>query len=171
MTRVALMMVLVLVAGCNREAPPAAEAPATAARTEVVLSPEAQKEGDIETQPVKTSDEPDVLRLIALKLQKAGFEVLTARDGERLAGFAIMQFGDERAHLSLLAVRPDHQRRGLGKAVATYALRRLKDEGAREAMVFSTVGNDASDALYRSVGFEPIATHRHYRAPAIQSAR
>lgn len=27
-------------------------------------------------------DEPDVLRLIALKLQKAGFEVLTARDGE-----------------------------------------------------------------------------------------
>jgi DNA-binding response OmpR family regulator len=27
-------------------------------------------------------DEPDVLRLIQIKLQKAGFEVLTARDGE-----------------------------------------------------------------------------------------
>jgi two-component system alkaline phosphatase synthesis response regulator PhoP len=27
-------------------------------------------------------DEPDVLRLIQIKLQKAGFDVLTARDGE-----------------------------------------------------------------------------------------
>ncbi len=41
--------------------------------------------------------------------------VLTARDGERLAGFAIMQFGDERAHLSLFAVRPDYQRQGVGR--------------------------------------------------------
>jgi ribosomal-protein-alanine acetyltransferase len=41
--------------------------------------------------------------------------VLTARDGEHLAGFAIMQFGDERAHLSLLAVRPDCQRQGVAR--------------------------------------------------------
>jgi two-component system, OmpR family, alkaline phosphatase synthesis response regulator PhoP len=27
-------------------------------------------------------DEPDVLRLVEVKLKKAGFEVLTARDGE-----------------------------------------------------------------------------------------
>ena len=39
--------------------------------------------------------------------------VLTARESEHLAGFAIMQFGDERAHLSLLAVRPDYQRQGV----------------------------------------------------------
>jgi cobalt-zinc-cadmium efflux system membrane fusion protein len=63
MKRLALIALMAIAAGCNREAPPAAEAPATAARTEVVLSPEAQKEGDIETQPVKTSDEPDVLRV------------------------------------------------------------------------------------------------------------
>jgi ribosomal-protein-alanine acetyltransferase len=41
--------------------------------------------------------------------------VLTARDNERVAGFAIMQFGEERAHLSLLAVRPDYQRRGVAR--------------------------------------------------------
>ena len=63
MKRLALITLLAVAAGCNREAPPAAEAPATAARTEVVLSPDAQKEGQIETQPVKTSDEPDVLRV------------------------------------------------------------------------------------------------------------
>ena len=31
-----------------------------------------------------------------------------------LAGFAIMDFGDERAHLVLLAVRPSHRRIGIG---------------------------------------------------------
>ena len=41
--------------------------------------------------------------------------VLTARDAAFLAGFAIMQFGQERAHLSLLAVRPDYQRQGVAR--------------------------------------------------------
>lgn len=41
--------------------------------------------------------------------------VLAARDGTPLAGFAIMQFGEERAHLSLLAVRPEYQRQGVGR--------------------------------------------------------
>jgi len=70
-----------------------------------------------------------------------------------------------------VGTHPDHQRRGLGKAVNTYALRRLRDEGAREAMVYSALGNVGSDALYRSVGFRPIAVHRRYTAPALQSAR
>ena len=41
--------------------------------------------------------------------------VLTARSAEQLAGFAIMQFGEERAHLSLLAVHPDCQRQGIAR--------------------------------------------------------
>ena len=59
-----LAILLLVAAGCNRAAPPAAD-PATpaAARTEVVLSAEAQREGVIETKPVKTSDEPDTLRV------------------------------------------------------------------------------------------------------------
>jgi len=62
MKRLALIALLTVAAGCNRAAP-TAQAPAPAARTEVVLSPEAQREGQIETQPVKKSDEPDVLRV------------------------------------------------------------------------------------------------------------
>lgn len=41
--------------------------------------------------------------------------VLAARDRAVLAGFAIMQFGEERAHLSLLAVRPDYRRQGVAR--------------------------------------------------------
>ena len=40
---------------------------------------------------------------------------VVACDRERTVGFAIMQLFDERAHLVLLAVRPSHQQRGIGR--------------------------------------------------------
>jgi two-component system alkaline phosphatase synthesis response regulator PhoP len=39
-------------------------------------------------------DEPDVLRLVEIKLKKAGFEVLTARDGEEGLNKAIAENPD-----------------------------------------------------------------------------
>jgi len=39
-------------------------------------------------------DEPDVLRLIRIKLQKAGFEVLTATDGEEGLNTAVAEHPD-----------------------------------------------------------------------------
>jgi len=52
---------------------------------------------------------------VVRNLAQPDTQVLTARDGAFLAGFAIMQFGEERAHLSLLAVRPDYQRQGVAR--------------------------------------------------------
>ena len=52
---------------------------------------------------------------VARNLAQPDTMVLTARDGAHLAGFTIMQFGETRAHLSLLAVDADHQRQGLGR--------------------------------------------------------
>ncbi|MBS0335447.1 MAG: GNAT family N-acetyltransferase, partial [Proteobacteria bacterium] len=40
---------------------------------------------------------------------------LVACDRSQLVGFAIMEFGDERAHLVLLAVRPSHRRQNVGQ--------------------------------------------------------
>ncbi len=98
--------------------------------------------------------------------------VVEAPDGT-FAAFTMAWLDPEASlgYFEPVGTHPDHQRRGLGKAVNTYALHRLQDEGAREAVVYSTVGNDRSDALYRSVGFRPIAVHRRYAAPALQSAR
>src|SRR5579864_2481528 len=47
---------------------------------------------------------------------------LAAREGERMIGFAVMTFGDERAHLVLLAVRPACQRRGIARQMARWLL-------------------------------------------------
>ncbi len=41
--------------------------------------------------------------------------VVVARRERQIAAFAIMHFGDEVAHLNLLAVVPEHRRQGLGR--------------------------------------------------------
>jgi len=58
-----LMIAAALAAGCHRETAPAPESTVPAARTEVVLSPAAQQEGQIETQPAKATSEPEMLRV------------------------------------------------------------------------------------------------------------
>jgi len=50
-----------------------------------------------------------------------------------IAGFAVIEFGDERAHLVLLAVRPSHRRLGIGQ--------RLLDEQQVEVVqLFQVLG-------------------------------
>jgi ribosomal protein S18 acetylase RimI-like enzyme len=41
----------------------------------------------------------------------------------------------------------------------------LREAGARDAMVFSLRSNTASEALYRSAGFDEIAIHRIWTKP------
>lgn len=45
---------------------------------------------------------------------------------------------------------------GAGKAVITEGLRRLQNLSAREAVLYTNIGNSASKALYQSCGFEII---------------
>jgi two-component system, OmpR family, alkaline phosphatase synthesis response regulator PhoP len=46
------------------------------------------------TRVLAVDDEPDVLRLVEIRLKKAGFEVLTARDGEEGLNKAISERPD-----------------------------------------------------------------------------
>ncbi|HKQ28334.1 MAG TPA: GNAT family N-acetyltransferase [Burkholderiales bacterium] len=46
-----------------------------------------------------------------------------------LTGFAIMEFGDERAHLVLLAVRPSHRRLGIGQRLLEWLLESARCAG------------------------------------------
>ncbi|HEV3179105.1 MAG TPA: GNAT family N-acetyltransferase [Steroidobacteraceae bacterium] len=82
--------------------------------------------------------------------------VLTARTGLALAGFAIMRYADEVAHLNLLAVAPAHRRRG----IATLLLQWL-EETALTAGTFIIglelrAGNEAARAFYRARGYREL---------------
>jgi ribosomal protein S18 acetylase RimI-like enzyme len=61
-----------------------------------------------------------------------------------------------------VGVHPDHQRRGLGRVVMRHGLRLMRAAGMLDAIVFSLRTNAASEALFRSAGFDELALHRRY---------
>jgi len=78
--------------------------------------------------------------------------VAAAPDGE-IAAFCTIWFDESSrsAAFEPVGTHPDHQRKGLGKALMTEGLRRVCDLGATLAVVGSY--SEAAGALYASVGF------------------
>lgn len=78
--------------------------------------------------------------------------VAVAPDGE-LAAFCTLWFDDvtRTAAFEPVGTHPDHQRRGLGRALMAEGLRRVRDLGATLCAVGSY--SEAAGALYASLGF------------------
>ena len=83
--------------------------------------------------------------------------VLTARDGAPLAGFAIMQFGAERAHLSLFAVRPDYQRQGVGRRMLQWLIASALTAGIASIHLELRETNLGARRFYLRQGFAETA--------------
>ena len=79
--------------------------------------------------------------------------VLAARANRQPVGFAIMKFGDERAHLVLLAVRPSHQRQGLARRMIAWLIETSLTAGMMSIHVELRADNRAAYALYKGFGF------------------
>jgi ribosomal protein S18 acetylase RimI-like enzyme len=76
----------------------------------------------------------------------------------RFAAYCLVWPDDENrvGELEPVGVRDEFRRRGLGAAVCTFALRRLHEEGGRQAIVYCV--SDAACALYESIGFRRHST-------------
>jgi ribosomal protein S18 acetylase RimI-like enzyme len=82
-----------------------------------------------------------------------------------VAGFAIMEFGDERAHLVLLAVRPSHRRLGIGQRMLDWLLESARVAGMASIHLELRAGNDAARRFYRAMGFyETVLVPGYYRS-------
>ena len=79
------------------------------------------------------------------------FRVATVDD--RVVGYAVSGRAGTRGFLQRLAIDPDHQRRGLGHALAIDGLRWMKRRGVDRAMVNTQEHNDGALALYQHLGF------------------
>lgn len=89
---------------------------------------------------------------------------LVSRDGLRIMGFAAMTFGDERAHLVLLAVRPPQQRRGIGRRLVNWLVESAMTAGVASIHVELRASNSAAFAFYRAAGFaETLRVPGYYR--------
>ncbi|MBM3367967.1 MAG: GNAT family N-acetyltransferase, partial [Betaproteobacteria bacterium] len=79
----------------------------------------------------------------------------TEPDGrhDALRGFAAMEFGDERAHLTLLAVQPAHRRRGIGSSLVDWLVESALTAGIASIHLELRAGNQAAKRFYRAQGF------------------
>lgn len=99
---------------------------------------------------------------------------VVARHGKQRVGFGVMTFGEQRAHLSLLAVYPTYQRRGIGQRVVEWLLESCKVAGILSVDVELRADNRAAYRLYRKLAFEEtsrIAGYYSGRETAIRMLR
>jgi [ribosomal protein S18]-alanine N-acetyltransferase len=82
--------------------------------------------------------------------------VLTAREGSTIAGFAIMRYGDDVAHLNLLAVDPAHRRRGVARKVMTWLEETALTAGTFIIGLELRATNQAAFAFYGALGYREL---------------
>ena len=88
--------------------------------------------------------------------------VVVARREQRVAAFAIMHFGDEVAHLNLLAVAPEHRRQGLGKRLMHWLTCTAIEAGVFRINLELRTHNDGARFFYESLGFSQLGVVQGY---------
>jgi ribosomal protein S18 acetylase RimI-like enzyme len=82
--------------------------------------------------------------------------VLTARQEGTTVGFAIMRYGDDVAHLNLLAVDPAHRRRGVARKIMTWLEETALTAGTFIIGLELRATNQAAFAFYAALGYREL---------------
>ena len=113
---------------------------------------------------------PRVLRSIA----NPDTNVVLALADSGTAGFAIMKYLDTEAHLLLLAVQPEAQRRCVGTALTRWHETCAIAAGNGQVRLEARASNQAARAFYRHLGYVEVQTLPGYyqgREAAVRMAR
>lgn len=110
-------------------------------------------------------------RRIASLIDDPDFVALVACDALGIQGLAIMQFGDAVAHLTLLCVRANHQRQGVGRRMHQWLLESARVAGIVAIEVELRADNAAALAFYRRQGFTETHLVPSYYGPGLAARR
>jgi ribosomal-protein-alanine N-acetyltransferase len=80
--------------------------------------------------------------------------VLTARAASGIAGFAIMRYRDDVAHLNLLAVEPAHRRRGVARRLLAWLEKTALTAGTFVIGLELRATNEDAYAFYAALGYQ-----------------
>ncbi len=92
----------------------------------------------------------------------------------RIAAFAIMHFGDEVAHLNLLAVALEHRRQGLGRQLMDWLTATAIEAGVFRINLELRTQNGPARAFYERLGFDELGVVQGYyqgREAALRMSR
>ncbi|MBI2769425.1 MAG: GNAT family N-acetyltransferase [Burkholderiales bacterium] len=88
-----------------------------------------------------------------------------------IAAFGIMQYRDETAHLSLLAVQPAHRRQGLASTLMTWLEKPAVLLGVDRIRLEVRVDNPQALAFYKRLGYLETRTVAGYYSGIIDAVR
>jgi ribosomal protein S18 acetylase RimI-like enzyme len=88
--------------------------------------------------------------------------VLSARVAGSVAGFAIMQYGDDAAHLNLLAVEPTQQRQGIGRRLIGWLEDTACVAGTFSIRLEVRASNRVARAFYAALRYRETGLVRGY---------
>jgi [ribosomal protein S18]-alanine N-acetyltransferase len=91
-------------------------------------------------------------------LADARTNVCVAEQGDALVGFGIMVYADDTAHLSLLAVRPEARRQGVGTALLHWLEQVARVAGIARVQLEARHDNASALAFYRRHGYAQTDT-------------
>lgn len=83
------------------------------------------------------------------------------RDDDPAVGFTLSRGAVDEEELLLIAVHPDHRRRGVGSRLLSRLIEESRKRGVARMFLEMREGNPA-EALYRQYGFDSVGRRRHY---------
>ncbi|MGH9044737.1 MAG: ribosomal protein S18-alanine N-acetyltransferase [Acidimicrobiales bacterium] len=84
-----------------------------------------------------------------------------ARLGRKTIGYRGLMLGEE-AHVTTLAVAPEHQRKGVATLLLLDAVSTAIESGAISVSLEVAFSNGGAQALYRRFGFSPVGVRKRY---------
>ena len=94
---------------------------------------------------------------VAASIRAPDVNVLVACVGGKIVGFAIMRYGDDKAHLDLLAVAPSYRRLGIGRQLIQWLEKCAVVAGIFSSALEVRAGNEGAQLFYERLGYRTLA--------------
>lgn len=93
---------------------------------------------------------------IAASIRAPNVNVLVAYLHENIGGFGIMRYGDDDAHLDLLAVAQPYRREGIGRQLLEWLEKCAIVAGISKIALEVRAGNEGAQLFYKRMGYHPL---------------
>jgi [ribosomal protein S18]-alanine N-acetyltransferase len=105
----------------------------------------------------------------AIRNDSTNVAVIHARGG--MVGFGIMQYGDDTAHLALLAVHPNYRQQGVAGRLLAWLEKCADTAGISRIAVEARSDNPAAIAFYQKQGYVQLARVAGYYRGVLDAVR
>ncbi len=94
---------------------------------------------------------------VAASIRAPNVNVLVAWVHNRIVGFAIMRYGNDDAHLDLLAVTLPYRRAGIGRRLLEWLEQCAVEAGIFNVTLEVRAGNEAAQLFYKRIGYSALS--------------